>query len=134
MSAPNGSLDANVLLRLTLKDLPEHFERAKRLVSAPGARFAMADTAAVEYVFALERHYGLSRGQIAQMVRGVIALPVIECRADLLEAAVGTYAAHPALSFEDCCLAESARLAGAVPLWTFDKKLARQSDAARAVP
>ncbi|MDR1412760.1 MAG: PIN domain-containing protein [Actinomycetes bacterium] len=122
-----GSLDTNVLLRLTLKDIPGQFERAKRLVAAPGARFLVSDTAIIEYVFALERHYALSRAQIEEMLTGLMTIPALECNDTLLLEAAALYIGHPKLSFEDCYLATSAQAFDATPLWSFDKKLVKQT-------
>ncbi|MDR1237336.1 MAG: PIN domain-containing protein [Propionibacteriaceae bacterium] len=129
-----ASLDTNVLLRATLKDIPEQFERAKALLSTPGTTFLVSDIAVAEYVYALEDHYHLAREQVAEMVRGIILLPNVRLDESRFAAVLDEWVSHPKLSFEDCCLAESARAAEATPLWTFDKKLAKQHGAAAEVP
>lgn len=129
-----ASLDANVLARLTLKDVPAAFERAKSLVSRPDAQFQVSGLALTEYVFALDNHYGLTRDQITAMVRGVLSLPNVTSSCPFVDAVLEAWTAHPALSWADCYLAAAAEAAGLTPLWTFDKKLARQSTAASLVP
>ena len=128
-----ASLDTNVLLRLTLKDVPEQHERAKALVSGT-TRLVVHDAALVEYVYVLEDYYRLTRPQVADMVRGVLSIPNLECSTALTERVLTSWLARPKLSFEDCYLAERALTDDAAPLWTFDKKLARQHPGAREVP
>ena len=129
-----AALDTNVLLRLVVPDLPEQHQRARQLLTTPGARFLVADYVFVELVFALDRHYGFSRDQIAEIAEMVMALDNIECHATLLTAAVEFWRAHPKLSFEDCLMAENAQIQAATPLWTFDHKLANQHSSAQEVP
>jgi predicted nucleic acid-binding protein len=40
------------------------------------------------------------------------------------------YTAYPQLSFTNCCLAAHAEIDNAKQLWTFDQKLAKQSNSA----
>ena len=124
-----GSLDANVLLRLLLNDIPTQHQAAKRLLEQTPGQFAVADIAIVEVVFVLQRAYEFSREHVAEAIEGLMQLAQINCNRTLLEEALPLYAEHPALSFEDCCLAVYAKLDNAEPLWTFDKKLAGQTPA-----
>lgn len=123
-----GSLDANVILRLLLKDVPAQHEAALKLFNgSKGRQFAIADTAIIEVVFVLGREYELSRQSIVEALRGFMKLPELNMNRILFDRALDLYEDHPGLSFEDCCLATYADLNDAVPLWTFDKKLAKQS-------
>jgi len=127
-------LDANVLLRLILQDVPEQYERAKRLISSVPDTFYVSDAALNEAVFALQNHYALSRNQIADMVKWVLTLPTIVGEYDTVRAALDAYQTHPQLSYADCYFAEEAARLAMLPLWTFDKKLARQHPHAQEVP
>ncbi|MCL2782687.1 MAG: PIN domain-containing protein [Propionibacteriaceae bacterium] len=129
-----AALDTNVLLRLIVPDVPEQHARARRLLATPSTTFMVADYVFVELVFVLERHYGFDRGQIARAATGIMELGNIECHEDLLRAAIEFWQVHPKLSFEDCLMAEYAQTQSAVPLWTFDHKLANQHIAAEEVP
>ncbi len=129
-----GSLDANVLLRLLLNDVPEQHEAVVRLFEKAPEQFAVADTAVIEVVFVLERHYGFTREAIAEAIDGLAALLKINCNRRLFEKALPLFLASPGLSFEDCCLAVYAELSEAKPLWTFDRKLAHQALNAELVP
>jgi predicted nucleic acid-binding protein len=128
------SIDTNVLLRLTIKDLPDQYEQAKKLVlERKNTKLLVADVALIEYVFALMTHYQKNRRQIAEMVSYVIALPQIQCSKAIFGEACDLYLSHPKLSFEDCYLAAYAGSKEAIPLWTFDRKLALQADTAKLV-
>ncbi len=127
MTKLTGSFDTNVLLRLLLNDIPEQRIAVKKLLSQAANQFAVADTVIIELVFALDRHYGFSRLQIAEAIDGLMKLREINCNRTLFERALPLYIDHPSLSFEDCCLAIYAQLNDAEPLWTFDKKLANQA-------
>ena len=127
-------LDANILLRLILQDVPDQYERAKCLISSVPNTFFISHAALNETVFALQNHYALSREQIAAVMKWVIALPTIVGEYDIVVAALDTYKNHPQLSFTDCYLAEEAGQLTMLPLWTFDKKLAQQHPNAQEVP
>lgn len=129
-----GSLDTNVLLRLLLKDVPEQHEAVEALFKQANGAFEVADAALIEIVFVLERHYRFTRAAILDDVSDLVSLPQLRCNQVLIKRALQLFVAHPALSFEDCCLSVYAELQDATPLWTFDKKLASQAPDARLVP
>lgn len=124
----SGSLDANILLRLLLDDVPHQHAAAIRLL-ADGGRFAVSDTALIEVNFVLGRAYGLTRDQQNEAIVGLLQQPQIVGNIDLFTAAFVIYCGHPKLSFEDCYLVSRAQANGDEPLWTFDKKLATQTRA-----
>lgn len=134
MAIFSGSLDANVLLRLLLNDVPAQNKAATKLLQSAVGQFAVADTAVIEVVFVLERHYEFTRAQIAEAIEGLMSLPEINCNRGLFTTALPLFTKHPALSFEDCCLAKYAELNDAKPLWTFDQKLANQVLSVKLVP
>lgn len=133
MSIFAGSLDANVILRLLLNDLPRQHEAAVKLLQSTKQPYAAADTAIIEIAFVLERHYQFTRLQIQEALSGFMSIPQINCNRTLFTQALPLFVAHTGLSFEDCCLAVYARLNDAEPLWTFDKKLANQVSEAALV-
>jgi predicted nucleic-acid-binding protein len=126
-----GSLDANVILRLLLQDVPTQHQAATKLLLSGRGQFAVADTAIIEVVFVLERNYGFTRAQVSEAIKGLMALPQINCNRTLFVKALPLFEEHSGLSFEDCCLAIYAELNDATTLWTFDKKLASQAPAAQ---
>lgn len=129
-----GSLDANVVLRLLLNDVPDQHVAAVALVETVDAPFVVPDISVIELVFALCRHYKFSRGAAAEAIEGLVSLTRIECSRVMFKRALALFTDHPKLSFEDCCLAAYTELSNAQPLWTFDKKLASQAHSARLVP
>ncbi len=129
----SGSLDANILLRLLLNDVPAQHQAATKLLKEADSRFAVADTALIEVAFVLERNYQLNRSQIVEAIEGLMALAEINCNRILFETALPFFKPNPSLSFEDCCLAAYAELNDAVPLWTFDKKLSSQISSAKLI-
>lgn len=85
------------------------------------------DAIIVELAFALEKFYELPRSLVVDNLNKVIDESVLNCNRVMLRRAIADYAQLPALSFLDCCLVNYAELQGALPVWTFDKKLANQS-------
>ncbi|MCR4278233.1 MAG: PIN domain-containing protein [Candidatus Berkelbacteria bacterium] len=130
-----GSLDANVLLRLLLNDVPEQHQAALKLYNHSRGQFAIADTAIIEIIFVLSgANYRFSRIEVVEAIEGLMELEKVSCNHALFEKALPLFANHPKLSFEDCCLATYAQLENAEPLWTFDKKLASQVSGTKLVP
>ena len=125
MTAVSGSLDANVLLRLIIRDVPAQSHAALNLIEH-GQRFLVADTAVIETVFVLERYYQFPRAEIAEIMRILTGNHKLILNRELLEEALVAYTKFSKLSFEDCCLAFGAKQHGASPLWTFDEKLWKQ--------
>ena len=123
-----GSVDANVVLRLLLGDIPEQHETALALFRGRGP-LTISDVALIETIFVLGRAYGLTRAQQSEAVLGLLRQPGIVGNVELFEGAFGSYLQHPKLSFEDCYLVSMADRTGNGPLWTFDKKLANQTEA-----
>jgi predicted nucleic acid-binding protein len=128
-----ASLDATVVLRLLLDDVPEQHHLAVSLVTDHGP-IVVSDVALIETIFVLGRAYGLTRTEQYEAVMGLLSLPMIDGRSDVFEAAFADYVGHPKLSFEDCYLVALAYAEGHTPLWTFDRKLAQQTDARLLTP
>ena len=121
-----GSLDANILLRLLLNDVADQHDAAVQLIQGSAGQLVISDIAILELVFVLGRHYDFTRAAVAEAVDGLMGLTQINCNRALFEKALPLFIKRPKLSFEDCCIATSATIDNAVPLWTFDRKLANQ--------
>lgn len=129
----NGSLDTNIVLRLLVHDVPEQTRQAAALLDHTTGQLAVADLVFVESVHVLERYYQIERSRIRTLLSEFMRLEKLNCNRVMLDKALIPFVAHPALSFEDCCLAAYAELNGALPLYTFDQKLARQIEGAELV-
>ena len=121
------ALDTNVLLRLIVREDEEQAEAAEKLLrrltlEEPG--FVCREVL-VELVRVLERYYRFERDEIATVLNElvVVAAVEIECASDVAEA-TGGYRRGGA-DFADRMIAAAARRAGAVSLYTFDRKAAR---------
>lgn len=122
-----GSLDTNVILRLLLGDVPDQQEVVLHLLEQPGVRFHVADVVFAEAAFVMARAYSMSRPDIRLALMGLCALPQIQADQRLVTTALDLYVDRLSLSFEDACLAAAAAERGAVPLYTFDRELAKQA-------
>ena len=128
------SVDANVILRFTMRDVPDHLDRVLDLFATVGGRYLVSAEAVVEAVHAMEAHYQLGREAVVEQLDAFFAVPSIEADRAFYARVCATYVDHRKLSFTDCLLAETAQSMRATPLWTFDEKLAHQHVAARLVP
>ena len=97
-----------------------------RLLSQAENRFLVADIAVVEMVFVLGRNYKMSRNEIAAIIKALMSRKEIICNEQLFTPSLEYFVKYPALSFEDCCLTACAGIYQALPLYTFDKKMAHQ--------
>ena len=129
----SGSLDTSVLLRALVRDEPVQTKQALGIIRDTQSQLAVADVAFVEAAHVMQRYYHISRSDICNLITQFIRLEVISCNRLMLDAAMAIYVDHPSLSFEDCCLAVYAELNDAVPLYTFDKKLAVQTTQAQLI-
>ena len=126
MKSCNGSLDTNILLRLITLDIPDQHKRVVKLLGKPNTSFLVTDAAFIETAFVLGRNYEMPREIIKNTFEAILQHEELQCNAVIIRAALEYFVAHPALSFEDCCLAVYARCSRAEPLYTFDHKLANQ--------
>lgn len=126
-----GSLDTNVVLRLILGDIPPQRAKAKALLGSTAGQFAAADTVFIEAAFVMEREYGMSRTQISELLDGFMGLKQINCNRLMFDKALSLYTKHASLSLEDCALTAYAELGDALPLYTFDKQLAKSTQSAK---
>jgi predicted nucleic-acid-binding protein len=118
------SLDTNTLLRFALRDLPRQAEAVLELLRNEKCHIAHA--AIAEAVFVLQgSYYSLDRKTIADLLGAIIAIPSVDCDRQFWHGVLSDYASHLNVSFEDVLLAHDAAANNALPLMTFDRKLAR---------
>lgn len=124
------AVDTNVLVRFLVNDDREQAEAARALLqSVTGEKPAFAcREVVVELVWVLERAYGYSRDRIATILEELVATEglVVETANDVAQAAF-RYRAGGA-GFSDLMVLAAAKRTGALPLYTFDRKVARLED------
>ncbi|MDR0887095.1 MAG: hypothetical protein LBM97_00130 [Candidatus Nomurabacteria bacterium] len=121
------SLDAGVALQFLLADDPEKYAKVEKLLRQPDVRFEIADSAIMEMVFVMENYYKFTRAQVEKALSILDKVDNMCYNRNLFHLVMKEYLDNPKLSFGECCLAKYAGLNEAVPLWTFDKNLAKQS-------
>lgn len=127
------SIDTNVLLRLTLGDVPAQRKRAVDLL-LDGHLYYVSDLAITEAIFTMERgFYKIPRDKAADDLLSVLSNSCIIYNNELFDEVFPYYLRHPKLSFNDCVLSFEAARAEREPLWTFDQDLAKQSPVAKLV-
>lgn len=125
MPSLDTSLDTNIILRLLLGDNQKQLEHIVLLLRKH-ERFVVADQAVIEVVYSLGGYYDLSRKKICEALETLLDNQQLEMNRVVFRRTLRHYAAHPALSFTDCYLEACAHGEYNAPLYTLDKKLARQ--------
>ena len=97
--------------------------------------FKISDVAISETVYVLETVYRKSREEIGDLLLLFLGRydEKIQYNYEMTAAVFPFYLAHPKLSFNDCLLASLAELENAEPLFTLDKKLAKQHPSAKLI-
>jgi len=118
-----NSLDANVVLRYLLNDVPEQSLKSKSIIT--GSASYVTDVVAVEIIFVLERVIGMKRPDIVMLFKTFLSLPNLVYNDYFLDQAIDLYGAKNNLSIVDCYAATEAKMYGN-SLITFDKELVKQ--------
>ena len=125
------ALDTNVIVRYLVGDHPEQAEAARVLLegSIPGNPGFICREVVMEVGWVLERAYRFTRVQIAEVLLDLTASDslVVE-HSDDVAAAAYRYR-QGGVGFSDLMVLAAAERAGAVPLYTFDRRLARMDGA-----
>ena len=125
------TLDTNVIVRYLVDDDAEQAEAARALVErlTSDSQGFICREVAIEVVWVLERFYRFTRTQIADVLVELTATDslVVEVADDVARAA-STYR-HGGAGFSDLMILSAAEKSGAVPLHTFDRRLARMEGA-----
>ena len=120
-------IDTNVLVRYLVEDDPEQAQAARALLEglSPDSPGFICREVLVELVWVLSRAYRFSRAQIAFVLDqlGSTEGLVVEAGDDVAHAAI-RYGVGGA-GFSDLMILAAAERAGAGPLYTFDRALAR---------
>lgn len=123
------AIDTNVLVRMITRDDPRQAAAADAFV-ANGAWVSVLALAEASWV--LTSVYEMSPTELGTSVRMLLDHEQLTIQdPDVIESALQTFLAKPAIGFSDALLLELARRAGHVPLGTFDRDLGRRRDAQR---
>ncbi len=115
-------VDTNVLVRHLTGDPPGQAASATRYLSKADD-LLLPDLILAEVAYVLESYYEVSRAQVAETLRAVLAFPAIRVAdAELLQRTVEVYDVHR-LDFADAYLAAVATVAGPPQIASFDERL-----------
>lgn len=128
-----SSLDTNAIVRLLVGDIPKLQKKVVALLSDEAQTYLVEDVTVSELVHVLETVYHYKREEVADYVQSFCKMENISTNAAVFNQTVELYKNHPKLSFNDCYLAVMAEHHSAEPLWTFDKKLAKQLPSAKEI-
>ncbi|MYB50003.1 MAG: type II toxin-antitoxin system VapC family toxin [Dehalococcoidia bacterium] len=124
-------LDTNVIVRYLVGDNAEHAEAARALLDGltPSNPGFICREVVVEVAWVLERSYRFTRIRVAEALMDLTASDslVVE-NSDDVAAAAYRYRQGGA-GFSDLMILTAAERAGATPLYTFDRRLARMQGA-----
>lgn len=130
-----ASLDTNILLRLLLDDIPGRAEAIVNYIADSGMTFKIPDLAITEAVYVMSGGSAqFSREKIRGLFWFVFDYPNYEFPKEFFNKVFDLYVKHPKLSFNDCYLAYKVEEEKRLPLYTLDKKLAKQVEIAELLP
>lgn len=125
------AVDANVILRYLAGDNPEQETSARTLMDGltPGNPGFICREVTIEVAWVLERSYRLSRAQVAGALIDLTASDslVVE-NSDDVAAAAHRYQ-QGGIGLSDLMILSAAERQGAIPLHTFDRRLAKMQGA-----
>ena len=125
------ALDTNVIARYLVGDDAEHAKAARALLGGltPGDPGFICREVMIEVAWVLERSYHFTRPRVAEALMDLTASDslVVE-NSDGVAAAAHRYRQGGA-GFSDLMILTAAERAGATPLYTFDRRLARMQGA-----
>lgn len=129
------SLDANVVLRLLIGDVPAQRKKVYELLNTPRSLHFISDVCLNEVIYVLENLYLYERKEIKRVLYSFFEQhdDTINYNRALIHETLEFWVEHLALSFNDCYMAFYAEHNNVEPLFTFDKKLATQHLSAKLV-
>ena len=125
------ALDTNVIIRYLVGDDPDQAEAARALIEnfTPDSPGFICREVVLEVAWVLERSYRFPRPQIAQALMDLTASDTLVVEnSDEVAAAAYRYPRAP-IGFSDLMILSAVARGGALPLHTFDRKLARMDGA-----
>jgi predicted nucleic-acid-binding protein len=123
------AVDANLVVRLLVRDDPEQVELAEKFISS-GAW--VSHLVLVETIWVLDAVYERTAEHIATAIDMLLNHETLTLQdADVVASALEQFRKRPALGFSDCLVLETTRKAGHLPLGTFDRNLSKLDGAVR---
>lgn len=120
-----ASVDTNILIRIVAPDDEEQYRRALSLI-LNGDDYYIDDYVVMETVYVLEKEK-YSRREIVDSLSCLFKNDVFIYNEKFFKLVFERYLSRPSLSFNDCVIEARVKEKNALPLWTFDRKFARQS-------
>ncbi len=125
------SIDTNVIIRYLVGDDAAQAEAARALLDGltPEDPGFICREVVMEIAWVLERSYGFARAQVAKTLMDLTASDsLLVENPDDVAAAAHLYR-QGGVGFSDLMVLSAAERAGATPLYTFDRRLARMEGA-----
>jgi predicted nucleic acid-binding protein len=131
-------IDTNILARLLLNDIPDHYTRALALFETAqqsDVRLFAPSSVFVELAYLLTSTKGVPRNEAATMMLEIVKLPGLEVEhTAAVESALRFWRNQGPLSFVDCYHLALTRHLGMTQICTFDKKMDRYPGVERIEP
>lgn len=132
------ALDTNILARYLLNDIPDHSERAARLIrAAPRGEVELfvAATVFTELSYLLHRRLSIPRSRVASTLLDVLRIRGIHVENEnAVSEALNFWRSTGGLSFPDCYHLALTKELGMAQIYTFDKKMDRYPGVERIEP
>lgn len=122
------SIDTNIVLRCVLGDVPKQRELALDFLNNSDSKHYLSNQALLECIYVMEIAEEMTRQEVVDHLTFFLAR-YDECIIydyKLTSLAIPYYLEYPKLSWADCTIAAEAELTNHEPLFTLDKKLAKQ--------
>lgn len=123
------ALDTNVLLRYLLHDIPDQFEKARRLIDSE-TPLGLTSVVVAEAAWTLTGpHYHVDSGTVAARLIDLLARANLVAlgfdKAEAQHALAGCLPSTGAADFGDALIAATARSFGVTEIYSFDRRLER---------
>ena len=123
------AIDSCLILRILRNDIPEQSKMATKLLLS-GRDFYVSEAVIYEVIYVMRKHK-CGRASTIDRLTTLLHNSMFVYDRKFFDPLFTDYVNHPSLSFEDLVIAKRAEEKGAVPVWTFDRKFAKQSKVAK---
>ncbi|MXY45393.1 MAG: type II toxin-antitoxin system VapC family toxin [Chloroflexi bacterium] len=121
------AIDTNVLVRYITQDIPEQAKTAARLLDrlTPNYPGFVSREVVIETVWVLERSYGFSRAQTAEVLTTLVGAESLIIEEDDSVARATFVYEQGGADFSDLAILLASQRAGCERVYTFDRRFAR---------